>query len=122
MLTASRRRAASASYVWTIDHEWHDQTWMQSRGQRNAIDQPISIYEVHLGSWMRPADRPGEFWNYRDLAPREEILNSDVRHFGGGRFGNLGGVEATPIPSHDRYDSLNLTLPPLGMVALKARM
>ncbi|SKA30526.1 1,4-alpha-glucan branching enzyme [Enhydrobacter aerosaccus] len=35
-------------------HRWHDEGWMQSRAERQAVDRPISIYEVHLGSWMRP--------------------------------------------------------------------
>jgi 1,4-alpha-glucan branching enzyme len=34
---------------------WRDQAWMQSRAARHAPDAPISIYEMHLGSWMRPA-------------------------------------------------------------------
>ncbi len=36
------------------DHRWRDEAWMQSRGRRQARDAPISIYEVHLGSWLRP--------------------------------------------------------------------
>jgi 1,4-alpha-glucan branching enzyme len=36
------------------DHRWRDEAWMQSRGQRQAPDAPISIYEVHLGSWLKP--------------------------------------------------------------------
>jgi 1,4-alpha-glucan branching enzyme len=43
----------TASVVWDLDHEWNDATWMASRGERNALDAPISVYEVHLGSWMR---------------------------------------------------------------------
>ena len=36
------------------DHRWRDDAWMRSRGQRQAPDAPISIYEVHLGSWLKP--------------------------------------------------------------------
>ena len=36
------------------DHVWHDEAWMQSRGRRQAPDAPISIYEVHIGSWLKP--------------------------------------------------------------------
>jgi 1,4-alpha-glucan branching enzyme len=49
----------------------------------------------------------------------EEILNSDARDYGGGGQGNMGGVEAAPIPYHNRPYSLNLTLPPLGAVFFK---
>jgi 1,4-alpha-glucan branching enzyme len=61
--------------------------------------------------------------NYRVGAPRggrwTEILNSDAREYGGSGHGNLGGVEATPVPLHGRPYSLNLTLPPLSAVLFK---
>ena len=47
----------SASIVWDLNYTWHDHDWMQSRARHNALNAPISIYEVHLGSWMRvPGD------------------------------------------------------------------
>ena len=53
---------ASASRVWSIDdYEWQDDAWMELRKDRNAHDKPISIYEMHLGSWRRvpeEGDRP----------------------------------------------------------------
>ena len=62
--------------------------------------------------------------NYRVGAPRggywTEILNSDSKEYGGSGYGNLGGVEASPIPFHGRPYSLNLTLPPLGAVFFKS--
>ncbi len=48
-----------------------------------------------------------------------EILNSDAAHYGGSGGGNLGGVEAEPVPMHGRLHSLALTLPPLSTVFLK---
>ena len=48
-----------------------------------------------------------------------EILNTDARELGGSGHGNLGGVEAVPVPAHDRPFSLNLTVPPLGAVFLR---
>jgi 1,4-alpha-glucan branching enzyme len=66
-----------------------------------------------------PVPRP----NYRVGAPQggfwREILNSDAIEYGGSGWGNLGGLEAAPIPFHGRPCSLNLTLPPLGAVFLK---
>src|SRR5512143_325540 len=41
----------TASVVWHLDHAWQDGDWMQTRGRADALDAPMSIYEVHLGSW-----------------------------------------------------------------------
>jgi 1,4-alpha-glucan branching enzyme len=61
--------------------------------------------------------------NYHVGAPRGgfwcEVLNSDARDYGGSGQGNMGEVEAAPIPHHGLPFSLNLTLPPLGIVFLK---
>jgi 1,4-alpha-glucan branching enzyme len=61
--------------------------------------------------------------NYRIGVPRpghwRELLNSDAVEYGGGGFGNFGGVESVPIPIHDRQHSVSLTLPPLGILFLK---
>ncbi len=48
-----------------------------------------------------------------------EILNSDAKDYGGSGYGNFGGLEAAPVPSHGHPFSLSLTLPPLGMVFFK---
>ncbi|GLX83289.1 1,4-alpha-glucan branching protein GlgB [Thalassotalea eurytherma] len=48
------------------DYKWQDQTWLKARAARNSRHAPISIYEVHLGSWQR--DENNEFLNYRELA------------------------------------------------------
>src|SRR5690606_27533921 len=58
---------ATASRVWRLDYEWHDDEWLASRAARNALDAPMSIYELHVGSWRRAAD--GRFLTYRELAP-----------------------------------------------------
>jgi 1,4-alpha-glucan branching enzyme len=61
--------------------------------------------------------------NYRVGVPRggfwREQLNSDASPYGGSHQGNMGGIEATPIPSHGRFHSINLTLPPLSVLFLK---
>ncbi|HTX23886.1 MAG TPA: 1,4-alpha-glucan branching protein GlgB [Steroidobacteraceae bacterium] len=61
--------------------------------------------------------------NYRVGVPRggfwRERLNSDAPVYGGSGQGNLGGVEAAPLPSHGRFHSLSLRLPPLGVVFLE---
>jgi 1,4-alpha-glucan branching enzyme len=62
--------------------------------------------------------------NYRVGVPRggfwREILNSDADIYHGSGHGNMGGVEAAPLPCHGHYSSLALTLPPLGIVFLKS--
>jgi 1,4-alpha-glucan branching enzyme len=66
-----------------------------------------------------PVPRP----NYRIGAPCggfwKEVLNSDATYYGGGGWGNMGGVEAVPIPLHGRSHSLTLTLPPLAAMFFK---
>jgi 1,4-alpha-glucan branching enzyme len=61
--------------------------------------------------------------NYRVGAPRggmwQEILNSDAVLYGGSGQGNMGGVEASPLPVHGRPWSLSITVPPLGIVAFR---
>ncbi len=61
--------------------------------------------------------------NYRVGAPRSgfwhEVRNSDAQDYGGSGYGNMGGVEAAPVPWHGRPYSLNLTLPPLSAVFFK---
>ncbi|MCH8840321.1 MAG: 1,4-alpha-glucan branching protein GlgB [Planctomycetes bacterium] len=59
----------TANIVADLDqYHWGDQQWMATREKFNALDAPISIYEVHLGSWRRKHDGNGEWLNYRDLA------------------------------------------------------
>jgi 1,4-alpha-glucan branching enzyme len=61
--------------------------------------------------------------NYRVGVPDpglwRELLNSDAAAYGGSGTGNLGGVTSAPIPFHGRPHSINLQLPPLGMLVLK---
>jgi 1,4-alpha-glucan branching enzyme len=60
---------ATASVVRDIsNHEWGDGDWMDKRAVLNRRDQPISIYEVHLGSWKRRWDEGGRPLSYRELA------------------------------------------------------
>ena len=62
--------------------------------------------------------------SYRVGVPRRglwtEVLNSDAAEYQGSGVGNMGGVEASPVPLHGRSWSLALSLPPLGAVFLKA--
>jgi 1,4-alpha-glucan branching enzyme len=59
----------TASKVANLDkYSWRDGDWMSKRLRHNALDAPISFYEVHLGSWRRPGDDPQRWLTYRELA------------------------------------------------------
>ena len=60
----------TASIVWNLDYQWGDQEWMTSRRQRNALDKPMAIYEMHIGSWRRVAEQSNRSLSYRELAPQ----------------------------------------------------
>jgi 1,4-alpha-glucan branching enzyme len=65
---AAELRPRTASMVWDLEHyTWGDQDWTNRRGERQTLTAPISIYEVHLGSWKRVPDTQG-FLTYTDLA------------------------------------------------------
>jgi 1,4-alpha-glucan branching enzyme len=58
----------TASQVINLDaYHWRDDEWMATRAARNALSAPLSIYEVHLGSWRRPGDDPHRWLSYADL-------------------------------------------------------
>ncbi|MFN8639971.1 MAG: 1,4-alpha-glucan branching protein GlgB [Dehalococcoidia bacterium] len=80
---------ATAGIIANLDYAWADEAWMADRARRNALDAPISIYELHLGSWRSPA-------SYRDLA---EPLADHARRLG------FTHVELLPIMEHPFYGS-----------------
>jgi len=86
----------TASIVWDLDYHWRDRAWMQQRSQRNSLTAPLSIYEVHLGSWMRVAEENNRFLTYRELAPR---LADYVQRMG------FTHVEFLPLTEHPFYGS-----------------
>ena len=65
----SERRPRNASIVWDAPpFAWHDGAWLAERGARQHRDAPISIYEVHLGSWRRRPEEANRFLSYQELA------------------------------------------------------
>lgn len=84
---------ATASRAWDLRYEWGDAEWMAARGPRNALDAPVTIYEVHLGSWRR---RDGVFIGYKELAHAlaDHVLAMGFTH-----------VELMPITEHPFYGS-----------------
>ena len=68
---AGEIRPETASKVWDLSgYDWGDADWMARRGAANALNAPISIYEVHLGSWMRVPEEGNRWLSYRELASR----------------------------------------------------
>ncbi len=64
-------RPKSASIVHSIDRAaWHDRDWIEQRPRRQALDAPMAIYEVHLGSWRRAPGEGNRVLTYRELAER----------------------------------------------------
>jgi len=61
---------ATASRIQSTWYEWSDGDWMNKRHEVNGLNRPVSVYEMHLGSWMRNPDEPGRFLTYREIAER----------------------------------------------------
>ncbi|MCE5317307.1 MAG: 1,4-alpha-glucan branching protein GlgB [Parachlamydia sp.] len=62
----SEMRPSTASIVFDVERfQWSDDTWQEKRSRTNALQQPLNIYEVHLGSWKK---HEGHFLNYREIA------------------------------------------------------
>jgi 1,4-alpha-glucan branching enzyme len=87
---------ATASLTAVLDYTWGDADWMGIRRARNALDAPVSIYEVHLGSWMRDPAHPDRPLSYRDLAGRlvDHVHRTGFTH-----------VELMPVAEHPFYGS-----------------
>jgi 1,4-alpha-glucan branching enzyme len=80
----------SASLVADLDsYEWHDQEWMEQRGNTKILDSPVAFYEVHLGSWRRKEEH--QQLTYRELASQlvEYVKSMGYTH-----------IELMPIAEH----------------------
>ena len=67
----SERLPGNASLIKQINYDWHDDEWMHKRKENNSLTAPWSIYEVHLGSWMRPEkNKPLLFNSYAEIKER----------------------------------------------------
>jgi 1,4-alpha-glucan branching enzyme len=66
---AAEIRPQTASLVWDLaGYTWGDSVWMANRSKNNSLDSPISIYEVHLGSWRRVPEEGNRSLTYREMA------------------------------------------------------
>jgi 1,4-alpha-glucan branching enzyme len=92
----NERPPRTASVVWDLSYEWGDSEWMQKRAQRNALDAPMSVYEVHLGSWRRVPEEHNRSLSYRELAHQlsDYVVDMGFTH-----------VELMPVMEHPFYGS-----------------
>lgn len=85
-------RPKTASIVYDLDkYKWNDEKWVKERKKRNGLDAPISIYEVHLGSWMLVPEEENRWLTYRELAEKlvAYLENTGFTH-----------VEFLPVAEH----------------------
>lgn len=100
-------------FEWADFSDWEESVISFIRRGRSTKDTvlvvcnftPVARYNYRAGVPV------GGFW--------KEVLNSDAKEYGGSGHGNFGVVEAAPVPSHGRYHTLTLTLPPLGITVFK---
>jgi len=86
----------TGSVVWDLGYEWQDQDWLTGRAARNSLYAPMSIYEMHLGSWRRLPEDGNRWLTYRELAP---MLAEYLTQLG------FSHVEFLPVMEHPFYGS-----------------
>ncbi len=89
---ACELRPGTASKVWDLSkYQWNDGSWMESRRNRDLRREPMNIYEMHLGSWMRAPERNNGWLTYREIADR---LVDHLHRY------NFNYVEFLPVAEH----------------------
>jgi 1,4-alpha-glucan branching enzyme len=86
----------TASVVWDLDYAWHDDAWMRARAPEKWRGQAMSVYEVHLGSFMRVPEENNRWLGYAEIAPK---LIEHVKRLG------FTHVELMPVMEHPFYGS-----------------
>ena len=86
----------TGSVVWDTSYAWGDAAWMKARKGRQGLRSPMSIYEIHLGSWRRGPEAPERLLSYRELAPLLADYASDM---------GFTHVEFLPVMEHPFYAS-----------------
>jgi 1,4-alpha-glucan branching enzyme len=85
-----------ASVVWDLSYDWGDGQWMTERSRANGRSAPWSVYELHIGSWMRLPEDNNRWLTYRELAPKlaDYAIGLGFTH-----------VELMPVMEHPLYQS-----------------
>jgi 1,4-alpha-glucan branching enzyme len=86
----------TASMIWDLDYTWEDGGWREKQAQRNLLNAPMSIYEVHLGSWRRDPTQPARLLSCGEIA---RPLTEYVKDMG------FTHVEFLPVMEHPFYAS-----------------
>jgi 1,4-alpha-glucan branching enzyme len=86
----------TATITADINYGWKDLKWMEERKETDPIAKPLSIYEVHLGSWRRVIDTESRFMTYREMATELTGYCKEM---------NFTHVEFMPIMEHPFYGS-----------------
>jgi len=82
--------------VWDLAYEWGDHAWLEGRAKKNSLDSPMSVYEVHIGSWRRVPEEGDRSLSYREMAPH---LAEYVKEMG------FTHIEFMPVMEHPFYGS-----------------
>lgn len=85
------KRPKTASITWELAYDWKDEDWMRTRKEKNDLNKPISVYELHLGSWRRNPFSPDEFLSYKEIG---DALIPYVQELG------FTHVEFMPVTEH----------------------
>jgi 1,4-alpha-glucan branching enzyme len=108
---AAEIRPQTASKAWDLStYTWSDGNWIEQRTRRNPLDAPLSIYEVHLGSWRRVPEENQRWLTYRELA---DVLPTYVAEMG------FTHVELLPVSEHPFDGSWGYQ--PIGLFAPTSR-
>jgi 1,4-alpha-glucan branching enzyme len=86
----------TGSVIWDLSYEWGDSEWMKARVEKNSLRAPMSIYEVHLGSWQRVPGEGNRSLTYREIASR---LANYIKETG------FTHIELLPVMEHPFYGS-----------------
>ncbi|MBI5887156.1 MAG: 1,4-alpha-glucan branching protein GlgB [Deltaproteobacteria bacterium] len=86
----------SASIVWSREYRWSDSDWMANRHRHNSLKGPMSIYELHPGSWKRVPEEGNRFLTYREMA---------VELAGYAKEMGFTHIELLPVMEHPFYGS-----------------
>jgi 1,4-alpha-glucan branching enzyme len=107
-----------------IDDDWSGFEWIDANDADNSVISLLRKTQDERDTILVVCNfTPVERHNYRVGVPRDgfwrELLNSDANSYGGSHQGNMGGVDTTPIPSHGKFHSISITLPPLAALFFK---
>ena len=84
----------TASVVWDLDYKWKDKKWLKTRLSTNQLNQPFSVYEVHIGSWKRKEN--GESLSYKELSKDLVKYTKDMGYT---------HIEFLPVTEHPFFGS-----------------